>query len=289
MEGERMYRKLTTALAVLATTAGVSALASSAQAQISGTIGGDVVDNDALQVSGDPDISLVDGNVAFQWGSGETSSRLTGTLHLLDADKARWRVRVDSFDRNGTKIGTAYDVPDGTPVKKEVKDIPVDMAGTVAPYIARVFVAVEMQGASDKWITKASEDTNLNLHDDPVTILGDGIDVGSGPFGYTGPMLPATFSWKIDDDGKLTGTYSGSLYHDDFARCARVTLRPLSFGFPGDEVNGPEHCAYDNGFYRDADTLSTAPSSRASGVEVAMQSKVGGWGDVNTQRVSVAE
>ena len=44
-----MYRKLSTALAILATTAGVSALASSAQAQISGTIGGDVVDNDSVR------------------------------------------------------------------------------------------------------------------------------------------------------------------------------------------------------------------------------------------------
>src|SRR3954453_8815200 len=137
--------KLGRLVAIRATTAGFATLASSAQAQISGTIGGDVVDNDALQVSGDPDISLVDGNVAFQWGSGTTSSRLTGTLPLLDADKARWRVRVDSFDRSGTKIGTAYDAPDGTPVKKETKDIPVDMAGTAAPYIARVLVAVEMQ------------------------------------------------------------------------------------------------------------------------------------------------
>src|SRR3954452_16513862 len=121
----RMHRKISTTLAILATTAGAAALASSAQAQISPTIAVDVVDNDALQVVGDPDITLDDGNVAFQWGRGATSSRLTGTLHLTDADKARWRVRVDSFDRSGTLVGTEYDVANGTPAKKEVKDIPV--------------------------------------------------------------------------------------------------------------------------------------------------------------------
>ena len=68
-----------------------------------------------------------------------------------------------------------------------------------------------------------------------------------------------------------------------------MTLRSLSVGFPVGELNGPEHCAHDNGFYKDTDTLSTAPSSQASAVEVAMQTKVGGWGDVGTQRVSVAE
>ena len=66
--------KLGTMVAILATAAGFSAFAGSAQAQISGTIGGDVVDNDALQVNGDPDISLVDGNVAFEWGRGKTSA-----------------------------------------------------------------------------------------------------------------------------------------------------------------------------------------------------------------------
>jgi hypothetical protein len=50
----RMYRsKLVTMVATLAIAAGFSALAATAEAQISGTIGGDVVDNDALQVLGD--------------------------------------------------------------------------------------------------------------------------------------------------------------------------------------------------------------------------------------------
>jgi hypothetical protein len=285
-----MYRKFSAMVAILATTAGVAALAGSAQAQISGTIGGDVVDTDAIQVLGNSDISLTDGSVAFRWGRGTTSSRLTGTLHLLDADKARWRVRVDSFDRSGKRIGRAYDVADGTPVKKEVKDIPVDMAGTSAPYVGRVLVAVEMQGASDKWVTKASNDTYMNLHDDAVTLLGAGIDVGGPGFGTTGPLTPAFITWKIGDDGELTATYSGVMYHDDLALCGRVVLRSLaSTGFQVGELDGPQHCPPDNGFYHDADTLATAPSADANRVEVAMQTKNGGWNDVNTQIVSIAE
>jgi hypothetical protein len=59
-----MYRsKLGTMVAILATAAGFSALAGPAEAQISGTIGGDIVDN---------------GNVAFQWGHVKTNSWLIG-------------------------------------------------------------------------------------------------------------------------------------------------------------------------------------------------------------------
>ena len=51
--------KLGTMVAILATAAGFSALAGRAEAQISGTIGGDIVDNDPLQVLGDPGITLL--------------------------------------------------------------------------------------------------------------------------------------------------------------------------------------------------------------------------------------
>ena len=89
----------------------------------------------------------------------------------------------------------------------------------------------------------------------------------------------------------MTGTYDGIEFFDDFPHCGRVVLRYLyATGTQVDEVKGPKFCPRDNGFYHDAQTLAAAPSAQAAGVEVAMQSKVGGtWGDVNSQRVSIAE
>ncbi len=125
-------------------------------------------------MSGDPDISIIDGNVAFEYNRGTTSSHVTGTIHLTHAERASWRLRVQSFDRSGKRIGTAFDSEDGTTVfNQEVKDIDVDMDATSAPYVARVNVAVQMLNAADEWVTKASTETNLNLHDDRVTLLGD--------------------------------------------------------------------------------------------------------------------
>ena len=54
--------KLGTIVAIVATAAGFSALAGSAQAQISGSIGGDVVAKDPVSVP------LAHGGGAFQWG-----------------------------------------------------------------------------------------------------------------------------------------------------------------------------------------------------------------------------
>lgn len=72
-----MYRsKLGTLVAILATVAGFSAFAAGAEAQISGTIGGDIVDNDPAHGLGDPTITLTNGNAAFQWLSGEANPRL---------------------------------------------------------------------------------------------------------------------------------------------------------------------------------------------------------------------
>ncbi|MDA0158733.1 hypothetical protein OM076_00535 [Solirubrobacter ginsenosidimutans] len=72
--------KLGTTVAILAATAGFSALVDSAHAQISGTIGGDVVDNGACQVLGDRSIALTDGNMAFQWGRQSSNANALGCL-----------------------------------------------------------------------------------------------------------------------------------------------------------------------------------------------------------------
>jgi hypothetical protein len=276
--------------AILATAAGCLALAGSAQAQISGTIGGDVVDTDALQVLSDPEVTF-DGDVAFTWTNGKVGSHLTGKMHVVGGVNASYRVKVESFDRAGSSVGTSYDDKDGTGVHSADVEIPVDMDASSAPYVAQVRVTLQKKGTGDKFNNRASESKNLNLHDDSVTLLGDGIDVGSGPFGYTGPMFGAPISWKINNNGQLTSTYDGVEFFDGFSRCGRVVLRSLSAtGLQLDEVKGPEYCPVDNGFYRDPQTLATPASALANGVEVAMQSKTGGnWQDVSTERVTIAE
>jgi hypothetical protein len=60
--------KLGTMVAILATAAGFSAIAGTARAQISGTIGGDVVAKHPVPAFDDPFFFPTNGIVAAQWG-----------------------------------------------------------------------------------------------------------------------------------------------------------------------------------------------------------------------------
>src|SRR4051794_486520 len=74
------FRKLIATLAMISATAGVSALASSAQAA--------VVDNDPLALLSDSEVTLTDGNVAFDWTQGTVTPRLTGRLNVVHGRRA---------------------------------------------------------------------------------------------------------------------------------------------------------------------------------------------------------
>jgi hypothetical protein len=60
--------KLATMAAILATTAGLSALAGTAEAQIPASTGGDVIAKHPVPVFDDPFFFPADGIVAAQWG-----------------------------------------------------------------------------------------------------------------------------------------------------------------------------------------------------------------------------
>jgi hypothetical protein len=280
--------------AMLAVAAGTLAFAGSAQATTFTPVGQVVVDNDPVQVLTDPEVTLVDGNVAFTWGNGTTGSRLTGTLHIVNGDDASFRVKVASFDRAGTNIGNAYDDSAGHAIHTDAaKDIPVDMTAKSAPYVHRVEVSVQKK-SDTTWHTKQTNNTPyLTLHDDDVKLLGVGLDLGSSGFLNGAPTGPAKMHYTLADDGKMTASLTETLHFDDFERLGRVQLRslPTFAGLPSINVTGPQHSAPDDGYYHYTDTITTAPSSGTTSVQVAMQSKTGGvWGDLpNTQTVSIAE
>jgi hypothetical protein len=286
------HRKLSALLALLAMAAGGSALAGSSQAAVTGTIAKDVVDNDPVQVLGDSEVALVDGNVAFGWGYGSVTPRLTGTLRVVGGNNARYRVKVEAYDRANHRLGTTYDTTAGTPVHtNDPKDIAVDMEATSAPFVNRLVISVQKQGTGS-WFTKASNDTPyLSLHDDDVKVLADGLDIGGLGFYAGDPTGPAELSWALGDDGAETATYSGYLHFDDYERCARVVLRSISpTGLQTGETKGPEHCPLDNSHQYKLDTIAAAPSTQATAVQVALQRKMSGkWADVKTQTVGIAE
>jgi len=260
-----------------------------------------LVDNDPFPTMfHDPDseVTFTDGNIAWQWGNGTVTPRLTGTLHVVNGDDARFRVRVDSYDANNNKVGTAYDKDNGHPIHTDdPKDIAVDMNGAAGPNVRRAVVALEKQGTSAKWKTKDESDVlELDTFDDSVTIRGSGIDVGGADFANGAPTGPATVSWRFGDDGTLTATYTGYLHLTNFHQgSGRVVIRAINSltGRASATAEGDTHTAEDNGHHAYQDTLAVV--SDVAELEVAMQSWVtdpetgqGSWTDVDSQTVNVA-
>jgi hypothetical protein len=262
-----------------------------------------IVDNDpfpTLYHDPDSEVTFSGGNVAWAWGNGTVTPQVTGTLHIVNGDDAKFRVRVDSYDSDGNLVGSAYDKKQGHPRHTDAAtDIPVDMNAKSGPNIRRAIVALEKEGIGPQWHTKdESIVLELDTFDDDVTILGSGIDVGGLGFSKGNPTEPAIVSWKIGDDGMLTATYTGYLHFDDFNKDAgRVIIRaidPLS-GREAARTEGGSHSPPDTGYYHYPDTLAVV--SEKAYLEVVMQSWVvtdpetqqGTWEDVGSQTVSVAQ
>jgi hypothetical protein len=295
------HRTLSTLLAILATTAGVAALADAAQAGIVATTSGAVVDNDEFpDLLQDSEVTLTDGNVAFRWANAVVTPELTATLHIVNGDDACYRTRTDSLDSAGNLIGSAYDEQAGHCRHSDAAtDIPVDMEASAAPNVRKVQVVLEKQGTGGNWRTKdTSSLTSLTTFADDVTILGGGIDVGGPNWVNGAPTGPATVTWAIDNAGALTATYTGNLHLKSFyPGSGRVVIRAINplTGFQVGRTEGPPHTPADNAHHAYPDTLSVTSSSGAN-LQIAMQSLVtdpvtgaSTWQDVGTQTVNVSQ
>jgi hypothetical protein len=175
---------------------------------------GFLVDNDPFPtLSHDPnsEVTFADGNVAWWWGNGVVTPKLAGTLHVVNGDDARFRVRVDSFDKDGKLVGTAYDddrvaphpygFPQGHRGEHERG------GGRERPQGAcRAREAGHHRQVADQGRVRLPV---LNTFTDSVTIRGSGIDVGGPDFSNGAARAPASVPWKIGDAGTLTATYSG--------------------------------------------------------------------------------
>ena len=269
-----------------------------------------IVDNDpfpTLYHDPDSEVTFSGGNVAWAWGNGTVTPQVTGTLHIVNGDDAKFRVRVDSYDSDGNLVGSAYDKKKGHKRHTDAAtEIPVDMNAISGPNIRRAIVALEKEGIGPQWHTKdESIVLELDTFDDNVTILGSGVDVGGPDFSNGAPTDPASVSWEIGDDGMLTATYTGYLHLKGFhGGSGRVVIRAIN-PISGLEVARAEGDAYsppDNGYHRYPDSPPDTPetlavASDAPALEVVMESWVvtdpetqqGTWEDVGSQTVSVAQ
>jgi hypothetical protein len=275
------HRKLGTTLAMLAATAGVTIFAASAQAV--------VVDNDSVSLTGDPEVTLTDANLAFDFSGGLITPKLTATLEVDNGDDACFRPRLASYDgdtllhdKPGTKRCIGNDLH---------HEFAINLPEDPDALTDRVIVSIEKDdGPQGAWATKDERDENLNTFSDSFIVFGTGVDIGGSTFAGDSPSTSALVGWSIDD-GPATASYTGYYHFDGFSRCGRVKLRMLDEnGTQVEPVNGPQHCPPDLDHYFYRDELASTPSGDVVEVEVVMQTKSGGqWNDVDSEFVSIAE
>ena len=262
------HRGLSTALAILAAAAGLSAFASSAHAV--------VIDNVDASLTSDPNVTLTDANVAFDFTAGVATPKLTGTLEAVDLDGRCVRVRLSSYNGDTllhSKPGTMRRprttcITSGTSTSpKTATRSPTGLSSRSREGRAGL---VEARGSGAQDVRPVGS----------VTLNANGFDLGGAFFSGGTPTLPAVVSWSIDD-GQVTPLYDGVLHFDGFANCGRVQLRYLDeAGAELDVLNGPKHCAPDNDYYSFGDRLDSFTSPLVSQIEVVMQSDSGGeWSD----------
>jgi hypothetical protein len=263
------HRKLTATLAVLAATAGVSAVAGSAQAA--------VINDSIVQLTSDTEVHLYPGSVAWDYSNGVVTPTVTGTMLMYN--ERCFRVSVTTYDGNkqlDVKHGAKRCIKNDSDTRTQA----IDVSGVPDARTDRVTVAVEEQNQNnDDWVVREESgkhwwDAELDPYLDTVRLLGDGIDLGGGTFDpSTGsPPSSAAVTWSIDD-GKATAVVDETLYLDDMAgMCGRVELRYLDeAGNSVETVDGTAWCPTSNAEEDHRETLSAAPSPQIFQVEVAMQ------------------
>ena len=264
------HRKLTTSLAILAATAGVSVFAATANAV--------VVDNDPVSLDGD-EVDLTDGNLAWDHSNGRTTPKLTGRLEATNADDTNVRVRIDSYNGSeylNTEEGGAMSVDDDT-----WQHWSVDRPGISNATTDRAVVAVEKETVNG-WETQAETTVVMNTHSDYFTVLRQGIDI-AGTGWYAGaPSTNAVLAWQIDN-GLVTPTFNDMRLHmeDLGGVCGRIKVRYLTEGDAFlDSGKSTQRCPGDNNHYGYLADIPPYTSGEIGKVEVVAQTRAGGqWND----------
>jgi hypothetical protein len=286
------HRKLATALAILTASAGASALAGSAQAA--------VVDNFWIDLHNDTadEVSLSDGNVAFDWSNGVVSADLTGTFTVVSGDDANYRVRLDSLDGDNGVVGSTYYTPRPHGFKNDGEhDFAVDLAATAGPNVVGVEILLEKNG-SGTWNERDHAYIPVLTHSDDVKILDTGIDLGGSGFDSAAhePTSAGDVSWNIEDDGQMTASTDTYIHMERsfYPTSVRVQIRALNDNnVVLKTVNGPEHHLQTPAYDSFKDELSVT-SANGTKLKVKLQEYDtfnAAWVDIagDAQTVSVAE
>jgi hypothetical protein len=272
-----------------------------AAASIAGTAEAAVIDTDAARmtaakydfggsayVAGAPTGS---GDLEFKLSGGKVTPRLTGTLHLNEADGSCARMQLRYFDRQGVELVDAKRGGKKCETDDQHHAYDVDLDPYSDDSIESVEVGLQKKTASG-WSTVETQRFYADEHPDNVKITEQGADVGGHDFAANAPVGSAQLAWNLVD-GVVEPRLTGYLHLNNSAGlCARINLRFLTEGgsFLTRKAGG-DVCADDNSHQRFSIDLSPYASSRIGKVKVQLQTQGtnGSWNVTGSKTVSIAE
>jgi hypothetical protein len=197
-------------------------------------------------------------------------SRITGTMHVNDADGTCARMRMTYRNAAGTDLATRY----GSTLCVDDDDhheLPIDLDPYADDSLDRVQVAVERQSALG-WSTVESSTYTVDTHDDNVKITEDGVDFGGSGWGTGAPSGSGAMVWKLDD-GDVTPNLEGFLHlNNSSGVCARVKLRYFTdAGLLLTTREDDAYCASDNGHHSWWIDFEPYESNKVGEVRVQLQ------------------
>ena len=273
-------RKLTTTLAILAATAGLSVFAASANAV--------VVDNEFLMLDSE-EHDLSGGNLAWDMSNGLVQANVTGLLSIENGDDTCARIRRDYYngdDHFDTQYSPALCAQDD-----DRHEWQVIYVGTGHALTDKVVVAIEKQSLND-WTTQDERTFRLNTFLDQFTVTRQGIDIGGDDaFAGGAPVNPAEVTWPIDE-GLVTPEFETWLHLDNLAGdCGRINVRFLTEDGDYLDSRASDHrCAPDNNHHSWRLEIPSYTSGLIGKAEVQAQTRVANrWATSGSRTVSIRE
>jgi hypothetical protein len=231
------------------------------------------------------------GDLKFKFSEGKITPRLTGTMHLNDADGTCARMQLRYFDAQGNELVDAKHGGQKCETDDQHHAYDVDLDPYSDDSIDRVEVGLQKKTATG-WSTVETRTFTADVHADNVKITEQGADVGGHDFAAGAPLGSAQLDWNLVD-GVVAPRLTGFLHLNNSAGlCARVNLRFYSeSGIFLTKGRGEAECAEDNGHQRFSIDLSPYDSNKIGEVKVQLQTQGtnGSWNVAGSKTVSIAQ
>lgn len=231
------------------------------------------------------------GHLKFHLKDGRIEPRLSGYLHVNDADGTCARVKLVYRDRRNDALTDPVYSPTRCVDDDRHHQYPVEIDGYADDAIDDVKISLKKKTASG-WSTVESETYAVNTTDDDFRITEDGVDFGDFSFYLGAPAGKAYVEWGLDGADVKPRVLGGLHLDNSSGVCARINLRYFTAAgaFLTSRADD-EKCAGDNSHRYWVIEFGPYESNKIAKVKVQLQTQAsnGSWNVAGSRTLSIAE